>query len=154
MLNKVVTLILIFWLAFLPTIALAEEPIVPPRGKITGLRYKQRAPYSGVLLNSVSAAKLLTNRDFSDKQWQLKLDYELAKQAARLNLTIESQKISYGALDEKYKTLNTIKDSEIERLSAIASGQSDYSKWWATGGVVVGIVLTIAVVYAVQPGTK
>ena len=47
-----------------------------------------------------------------------------------------------------------IKDNEIERLAKIASNTNDYSAWWATGGVVVGIALTIGVVYAVQPGLK
>ena len=137
-----------------PPIVIAEESLIPPKGKITGLRYKQRAPYSGILLNSIAAAKLLTDKKFSEEQWKLKLQYELAKMAARLNLTVETQKISYQSLQEKHKTLIGIKDGEIERLSVIASNQSDYSKWWAVGGVVVGIVLTVAVVYAVNPEGK
>ena len=141
---------------FLPTLATAQESesLVPPNGKITGLRYKQPAPYSGVLLNSVAAAKLLAEKGFSDKQWELKLQYELAKQSAQLSLTIESQKVSYLALEKKHNTLMKIKDGEIERLAKIASNTSDFSVWWATGGVVVGIALTIGVVYAVQPGLK
>ena len=138
----------------IPSLALAEESLVPPKGKITGLRYKQKAPYTGVLLNSVAAAKLLTDKGFSDKQWQLKLDYELAKLRATLGLTIESQKVSHDALQEKHKTLIDIKNSEIERLSSIAANKNDYTVWWATGGVVVGVVLTIAVVYAVRPGVE
>ena len=39
---------------------------------------------------------------------------------------------------------------EIERFSKIASGQRDYSQWWAVGGVIVGIGLTLAVVYGVK----
>ena len=150
MLNKILSLTLVFCFAA-PPVVIAEESLVPPKGKITGLRYKQKAPYSGVLLNSVAAAKLLTNKDFDEKGWELRLQYELAKLAARLNLTIESQKISYESFQEKHQTLINIKNSEIERLSAIAVNQSDYSKWWATGGVVVGIILTVAVVYAVNP---
>ena len=150
MLNKVLSLALVFCVAA-PPIVMAEESLIPPKGKITGLRYKQPAPYSGILLNSVAAAKLLTDKDFNEEQWKLKLQYELAKMAAALNLTIETQKISYQSLHEKHKTLIAIKDGEIERLSTIASSQSDHSKWWATGGLVVGIILTVAVVYAVNP---
>lgn len=154
MLNKTIALILTFCLAYMPTIVFADEPLLPPRGKITGLRYKQPAPYSGVLLNSVAAAKLLTSKDFSDKQWQLKLEYELAKQSTRLSLTIESQKVSYQALQAKHKTLIDIKNKEITRLSRIAANTNDYSQWWATGGVVVGIVLTLVTVYGVKEITK
>jgi len=153
MLNKLTALLLSACLIFLPVVAMAEISL-PPKGKITGLRYKQPAPYSGVLLNSVAAAKLLTDSKYSDKQWELRLQYELAKESARLNLIIETQKVSYVSLQEKHKTLLDIKNKEIERLSAIASNTNDHSKWWATGGVAVGIVLTIAVVFAVNEGTK
>ena len=135
-----------------PCIALSAEPqpLLPPKGKITGLRYKQKAPYSGVLLNSIAAAKLLTEPKYLDKQWELRLQYELAKQASSFKLTIESQKVTYQSLQEKHKTLLGIKDKEIERLTKIAANTNDYSMWFATGGVVIGIVLTIAVVYAVR----
>ena len=44
-----------------------------------------------------------------------------------------------------------IKNNEIERLSKVALKNShDYSTWWAVGGVIAGIALTIAVVYAVE----
>ena len=80
----------------------------------------------------------------------LKLDIE----GHELNLIIETQKASHQALQQKHTTLIQIKNDEIERLSTIASNTNDYSVWWATGGVVVGVALTIAVVYAVQPGVK
>ena len=47
-----------------------------------------------------------------------------------------------------------IKDSEIERLSNIAVNKEDYSTWWAVGGLVAGIGLTLAVVFAVDAGTN
>ena len=151
--NKITSILLALSLMLTPVLAMAQSP-VPTGGKITGLRYQQKAPYSGVLLNSIAAAKLLTDKNYSEEQWKLKLQYELAKQSAELNLIIESQKASHQALAQKHLTLIKIKDSEIERLSKIASNKKNYSVWWATGGVVVGIGLTIAVVYAVQPGLK
>ena len=107
MLNKTITLILICCLVFLPIIALAD---IPPNGKITGLRYNQRAPYSGVLLNTIAAAELLKDKDYSEEQWELRLQYEMAKQSAELNLIIESQKVSFQALEQKSTTLISIKD--------------------------------------------
>ena len=47
-----------------------------------------------------------------------------------------------------------IKDEEIKRLSDMAAGKEDYSTWWAVGGVVVGIGLTLAVVFAVDAGVN
>lgn len=141
-------------LMFMPVVAYAEESIVPPKGKITGLNYGERAPYAGVLLNSVAAAKLLTSKEYSEKEWELKLKYELAKLSAELNLAIETQKVSYSALEKKHTTLMSIKNNEIDRLANIVSSKKDYSIWWASGGVIVGVGLTLAVVYAVQAGNK
>jgi len=78
----------------------------------------------------------------------------LGKQKARLDLTIQSQKASLDALQEKHTALIDIKDEEIKRLSDIAAGKEDYSTWWAVGGVVVGIGLTLAVVFAVDAGVN
>jgi len=47
-----------------------------------------------------------------------------------------------------------LKDDEIKRLSDLAAGKEDYTTWWAVGGVIVGIGLTIAVVYAVDTGAN
>ena len=103
MLNKITSLLAILCMLFAPMVALADqpEPLVPPNGRITGLRYQQKAPYSGVLLNTVAAARLLTNREYNEEQWKLRLDFELAKQRAELNLIIETQKASYSALQTK-----------------------------------------------------
>lgn len=150
--NKILAVLLALFMAAVPTIATADTtPLVPPRGKITGLRYKQPAPYSGVLLNSVAAASLLADKNLSEKQWELRLKYELAKTTARLQLIIDTQKATHSALQEKHKTLLGIKDKEIERLTEIAAKKRDYTIYWTAGGIIVGIALTIAVVYAVRP---
>ena len=147
-----ISIILIITLLLLPFSAYANQPNLPTRGKITGLKKGNTAPYSGVLLDSEASAQLLAQKNFSDAQWKLNLDYELAKQSAQLNLQIESQKVSYQALQEKHDTLMKIKNEEIKRLSKITSKHNNYSTLWATGGVVVGIALTVAVVYALKAG--
>ena len=152
MLNKITSLMLILCLSFAPIIAMADEPLLPPRGRILGIKAGQKAPYPGVLLNSIAAAKLLADKQFSEEQWKLRIEYEVGKERAKLNMIIQSQKASINGLKEKHTTLMEIKTDEIERLSKIASNTNDYSMWWAAGGVVVGIGLTIAVIYAVDAG--
>ena len=139
MLNKITALVLCFSLALAP-VCFAEEPI--PKGKITGLMKGQHAPYSGILLDNVSAARIFTDKKYFEDQW------------IKLNLKIETQKIALEALQEKHTTLINLKDEEIKRLSDIATGKEDYSTWWAVGGVIVGIGLTLAVVFAVDAGVS
>ena len=150
--NKILALFVCFCLVYTP-VCFAEEPALP-KGKITGLSKGEHAPYTGVLLDNIAAARVFSNKKYFEEQWQLKLQYELGKQKARLDLTIQSQKASLDALQEKHTTLMKIKDDEIKRLSDLATGKEDYTTWWTVGGVLVGIGLTIAVVYAVDAGTN
>ena len=148
--NRIISLILCFSLVYAPVCLAEDTPI--PKGKITGLSKGEHAPYTGVLLDNIAAAKIFSDKKYFEEQWELKLQYELGKQKARLDLTIQSQKASLDALQEKHTTLMKLKDDEIKRLSDLAAGKEDYTTWWAVGGVVVGIGLTIAVVYAVDTG--
>ena len=150
MLNKITALVLCFSLAYAP-VCLAEDPL--PRGKITGLSKGEHAPYTGVLLDNIAAARVFSDKKYLEEQFNLKLQYELGKQKARLDLTIQSQKASLDSLQEKHTTLMKLKDDEIKRLSDLAASKEDYTTWWTVGGVVVGIGLTIAVVYAVDART-
>ena len=147
--NKITAIILCFSLAWAP-VCFADAPL--PQGKITGLNKGEKAPYSGVLLDNIAAARVFTDKKYFEEQWKLKLEFELGKQKARLDLTIQSQKASLDALQEKHISLMKIKNDEIKRLSDIAAGKKDYTTWWAVGGVVVGIGLTLAVVFAVDAG--
>ena len=148
--SKIISLILCFSLVYTP-ICLAEDTPIP-KGKITGLSKGEHAPYTGVLLDNIAAARIFSDKKYLIEQFDLKLQYELGKQKARLDLTIQSQKASLDALQEKHTALMKLKDDEIKRLSDLAAGKEDYTTWWAVGGVIVGIGLTIAVVYAVDAG--
>ena len=156
MLNKITAIALIFFL-LIPLTALADPPVVPelqPQPRVMGIQQGEAAPYSGVLLNSIAAAKLFAEKDFSQTQCDLRIKFEVAKELARVNLILETTRVSMESMEQRYTSLLQIKNTEIERLSKIASDTNDYSTWWTTGGIVVGIGITLAVVYAVQAGTK
>ena len=124
-----------------------EAPIEP---KVTGIQKGEIAPYSGVLFNPLAAARILTDKNYSDEECKLKIDYAVQKEIARMNLLLNSTQASMDSMELKYASIIKIKDTEIERLSEIAlKSNKSHSAWWAAGGVIVGIALTIATVYAV-----
>ena len=152
---KTVVPILIVCLIF-PFGAKADPPPEPselsitPGPKITGIKKGQVAPYTGVLLNTLAAAKIFTEKDFFNEECQLKIDYAVQREIARMNLLLNSTKASLDSMEKRYGAIIQIKDTEIERLSKIAlEPKNNYSAWWASGGVIVGIALTIVTVYAV-----
>jgi len=54
-------------------------------------------------------------------------------------------------MDKKYNAIITIKDKEIDKLNAIAlENSNNYNTWWAAGGILTGIALTLAVLFAAK----
>ena len=133
-----------------PPAETSTETVVAPTPKITGIKKGEPAPYTGVLLNTLAAAQIFTEKNFLNEECQLRIDYAVQKEIARMNLLLNSTKASLDSVEQRYSTIIKIKDTEIERLSKIAlESNNDNSAWWAAGGVIVGIALTIATVYAV-----
>ena len=149
MLNKFISLLLVA-LMTIPTVAFADTPEVPPQPKITSIAKDQPAPYSGVLLNTVAAAKIFTEKEFIDMECELRIEYAVQKEILRLNLLLETSQATVESMDKKYTSLLDIKDQEIKRLGKVASETNDWSSLWYVGGIVTGIALTVAIVYAVK----
>ena len=147
--RNVLTLSLIFTLVS-SAIAMADPPVPPPTPQITGVQKGEAAPYTGVLLNSLAAAKLFSEKSYSGLECDLRIKYEVEKESARLRLLLDSTKVSMETLDQKYTSIITIKDNEIARLGKIASDKNDYSSLWFAGGIVAGIVTSVVIVYAIN----
>ena len=117
--------------------------------KITGLQKDEPAPYSGVLLNTTAAAQIFTDKSFfSEELCAIRIQFEVQKKVAEMQLFLDSTKVSMDTMQEKYSAIISIKDKEIEKLSAIAiENSNDYYIWWASGGILAGIALTLAVLF-------
>jgi hypothetical protein len=147
---RFILLLIVFTLIFPAQLFAAPPPDPPETPVVMGIDKGVPAPYSGVLLNSLAAAQLFAEKDYSSEECKLRINFAVQKEFARMSLLLDSLKATNDSLEKRYDAIITIKDTEIERLSALAVGQKDYSQWWAAGGVVVGIALTLAVVYGVK----
>jgi len=147
---KISTTLLMLNFVVCPSLGWADTPELPAQPQITSVAKDQPAPYAGVLLNTVAAAKVFTERDFVDLECELRIEYAVQKEILRLNLLLETNQASMESMDKKYTALLDIKDQEIERLSKIATETNDYSSLWFAGGVLAGIVTSIVIVYAVN----
>ena len=148
--QKTISFILISILVLLqPLSALAQSPTV------TDLEKGQVAPYSGVLFNPEAAAQLLAQQKYADAECELKIDLELDKLGAQMDLINESLKASLKATENKYESIIDIKNDEINRLTNIAvNSDADYTHWWTAGGFVVGALVSLAIFYAAVETSK
>ena len=82
---------------------------------------------------------------------QLKVSQELEKQKVLHKLQLDTLKVELDSLNKKHIELIAIKNSEIDALTEAAlTRPSDYSIWWASGGVIVGVVSTLLIVSAIK----
>ena len=142
--QKAISFILISILVLLqPLSALAQSPTV------TDLEKGQPAPYSGVLFNPEAAAQLLAQQKYADAECELKIDLEVDKLEAQMDLINESLKVSLRATENKYDSIIKIKNDEIDRLTSLAvNSDADYTHWWTAGGLVVGALGSLGIFYA------
>ncbi len=148
--QKAISFLLISILVLLqPLSALAQSPTV------TDLEKGQIAPYSGVLFNPEAAAQLLAQQKYADAECELKIDLELDKLGAQMDLINESLKVSLRATENKYDSIIKIKNDEIDRLTSLAiNSDADYTHWWTAGGFVVGALVSLAIFYAAVETSK
>ena len=135
-------------LLVLQPLALAQE--VEPI--ITDIIEGQTAPFSGTLLNPAAVAQMLAEKEASETECELRIEYAEDRQQAMCDLVVDSTTASLEALQERYNTIMDIKDQEIERLTEIAieADHRDFSTVWFTGGVILGVTTAIAIAFAIN----
>ena len=139
--------LLVSLLVFQPLVLAQEvEPI------ITDIIEGQAAPFSGTLLNPAAVAQMLAEKETSETECELRIEYAEDRQQAMCDLVVDSTAASLEALQERYNTIMDIKDQEIERLTEIAieADHRDFSTVWFTGGVILGVATTIAIAFAIN----
>ena len=82
---------------------------------------------------------------------ELDLRKQFAKQLADKRLAFDLLKVEYDSLKKIHVETIKLRDQQIDTLDKalkVEMGKSDNSQWWLAGGVVVGILLSVAVFYA------
>ena len=146
MYKKVISVFVSLILLTLPTLVSAQET---EEGRLTTINMGEPAPYSGILLDSIAAAKINVDKKYSLLKYDLQLEMELAKIKAQHDLILGTLQAEHDSLKEKNNSLLEIKNVEIDRLrDLLKDSPNDYNHWWLAGGVVVGIATSIAIFYA------
>lgn len=82
---------------------------------------------------------------------ELNSQYEMEKQKIKFDFRIEKLELRISILKEQHDKIGIIKDQEIERLTtAVMNIPNDYTAWWASGGFLTGVLVTVGVVLIIQ----
>jgi hypothetical protein len=121
-------------------------PAWAQEGVITQIQKGKRAPFTGILMDTKAAAKVLTDQKYTAEECKIEMDRELEILRAKLELDLKISEIKLNSANEKYTSLLNIKDEENKRLQELAlKSPNDYSHWWFAGGVIGGIVLSVSI---------
>ena len=80
--KRILSLFMVIVMATAPTIVLAEE--AEQEGQLTTINKGEEAPYSGILLDSIAAAKINIDKKYSLLKYDLELDLEMFGTRPRL----------------------------------------------------------------------
>ena len=138
--KKVTAILTIF---FFSSFSFAEE------SKIEVINKGTPAPYTGILIDSKTGAKIIAEKEFAKDRCQVEVDYEKEKTISKCELENSRQLADKTYELEKTKVLLETMEKENERLVKVVDEESeDYSSFWFTGGTLTGIFLSIAIFYA------
>ena len=138
--KKIITISL---LLLYSSVALAQGP------RVTTLVLDQKAPFAGTLMSPSAVAQIIAETEMARNECKLRESFVKEREKTRCDLTVSNVQASLNALDGKHNSIVDIKNNEIERLSKIALERpGKYNHWWFGGGVVIGIVTSIAIFYA------
>lgn len=135
MIKKVLVIYLAAFLAF-PPLALAtetEETILPDY-TVLPVEAGDTVPFDGVLLSLDAAAKVLSEKKFTDAECDLRLEYELQLQREDYELQLSYKDIEIQSWGDKYESMMILKTAENDRLAELVTNQKP-----ATGPLLVAL---------------
>ena len=129
-----------------PTFSYASEL----EGRVTSLSLDEKAPYAGVLLDSIAASKMIIDQKYLRSEIELELRKELQQELANKRLAFDLLKVEYDSLKKIHEETVLLRDQQIDDLNTLLKEEmsNDYAEWWMLGGVTIGILLSVAVFYA------
>ena len=119
-------------------------------GQVTALSLNEKAPFSGVLLDPIAASKMIVNQKYLRAEIELELRKEFQKELSDKRLSFDLLKVDYDSLKKIHEETLLIKNEQINDLSIFLEKEisNDNNHWFTFGGMMAGIVLSVAVFYA------
>jgi hypothetical protein len=124
MIKKVLIIYLAAFLA-LPPVALADqtEEVIVPDYTVIPVEAGDTVPFDGVLLSLDAAAKVLSEKRFTDAECELRLEYELQLQREDYELQLNYKDIEIQSWGDKYESMMILKTAENDRLTDLVTNQ-------------------------------
>ena len=125
----------------------AIEPEEKP--KVAEIMKGQKSPFDGILYNYLADAQMSASREKEELECELTTSYLIRREKAKCDLAVNSAKVSLASTQKRYEAILNIKDNEINRLTKIAmNNPNSYNNLYFSGGVIIGVGLSVLIFYA------
>jgi len=144
-LKKALALFLL--ISFIPFTIQAQQE----RGRYARLMEGDQSPFNAWCFDDPAFAIMKTKFDTMEETCKLSIQKAIEQEQAKYSLKIKNLELRLDTHKKETDNIILIKDQEIKKLEQAALKRpDDYSIWWASGGVVVGVLGTLAVVFTVK----
>jgi hypothetical protein len=117
--------------------------------QIVTLKKNDLAPFSGTLFSTSAAARIAIELENKDAVCGLKISEAVDKQKAFDKFQLDLKQASLDACNEKYTVVVDLKQQQLNDLTdQLKKNTGPQPAWWFAGGVVGGIVVSLATAYA------
>ena len=100
--------------------------------------------------NNQANATLITAPEREKARCELNTKYEIEKLNQRHSFEVDRLQLRLETLTTQHNEINLIKDQEIDSLTKAALKRpNDNNIYWALGGVVIGVVSTVLIGWAI-----
>ncbi len=146
MFKRLLTCFLAFLLVVIPVEVAAEEL----EGTVTSIAQGDPAPFSGILLDSIAASKMIVDKKYLKSEIELDLRKEFQQELSNKRLAFDLLKVEHDSLKKIHEETILLRDQQINNLNELLREEmsDDYTEWWVIGGVALGIALSVITFYA------
>lgn len=164
--SKLIALFIVIAFVFAPLRAEASpyainlNPREASKGRVAPMKKGDKAPFAGTLFDVDATAQMLVDKENAKAQCEIEKNEALDKQQALHDLETANLRAAKEAAERREKELVALKTDQVNFLStqlehATAKPKRNWGPLWFAGGVLGGILITIAAGYALgQVGTR
>jgi hypothetical protein len=127
------------------------SPAHAEEGRFTFVPKNGVVPFESTCFDNEATARLLTWKEFQEKEFQNRLSLQLGIQREELTLDIDTLKISLEEATIRYNDTLRLRDEEIESLRTIIKKDRKVNlPLVVAGSVVAGVAIGVGTAYAID----
>lgn len=142
-----------FFVSLLLSIVLLTFPLLVQANKIVTLKQNQPAPFGGHLVDSEALLRLRQGKVLAEKVCALETSYAIKNAKIDSQLALSLCQNNLKSTQQRLTAIINLQNKEIVELrkTALKNSNPNLIPLWITVGIVVGVGMTVAVIFAIKP---